>query len=196
MLPDTGSFSRLLAAGFEQGNRLLDLSTPLGANRLLAQSMRGEDKLSNGGYCLDIAALSEDAHIPLKDLLGQPAQLNLQTALSRSQPRIWNGHITSASFEGANGGLARYRLRLEPWLAFLRHRRDSFVFQDKTVCDIVESIFGDYHGQGTLVPKWRWNLKDRAVYAKRSLTIQYRETDFDFIERLLAEEGMFYWIEH
>ncbi|ALM84269.1 type VI secretion system Vgr family protein [Bordetella sp. N] len=188
--------SRLLTAAFEQGNRLLDLSTPLGANRLLAQDMQGSDRISDGGYRLEIRALSDDAHIPLKDLLGQPAQLSLQSALGRATPRVWHGHITEAWFDGANGGLARYRLRLEPWLAFLRQRRDSYVFQDMNVCDIVESIFNDYRDQGTLTPAWRWSLKDRSVYAKRSLTIQYRESDFDFVERLLAEEGLYYWIEH
>ncbi|WP_233233155.1 type VI secretion system Vgr family protein [Bordetella sp. LUAb4] len=192
----TADLTRLLTAAFEQGNRLLDLSTPLGANRLLAQAMRGSDHISDGGYRLRITALSDDAHIPLKELLGQPAQLSLQSALGRDAPRVWHGHVTEARFEGANGGLARYQLRLEPWLAFLRQRRDSYVFQDMNVCDIVESIFGDYRNQGTLTPAWRWALKDRSVYAKRSLTIQYRESDFDFVERLLAEEGLYYWIEH
>jgi len=192
----TADLTRLLTAAFEQGNRLLDLSTPLGANRLLAQAMRGSDHISDGGYRLEITALSDDAHIPLKDLLGQPARLSLQSALGRDAPRVWHGHVTEARFDGANGGLARYQLRLEPWLAFLRQRRDSYVFQDMTVCDIVESIFGDYRNQGTLTPAWRWTLKDRSVYAKRSLTIQYRESDFDFVERLLAEEGLYYWIEH
>jgi len=192
----TADLTRLLTAAFEQGNRLLDLSTPLGANRLLAQAMRGSDHISNGGYRLEITALSDDAHIPLKDLLGQPVQLSLQSALGRETPRVWHGHVTEARFDGANGGLARYQLRLEPWLAFLRQRRDSYVFQDMNVCDIVESMFGDYRNQGTLTPAWRWALKDRSVYAKRSLTIQYRESDFDFVERLLAEEGLYYWIEH
>ncbi|WP_230583236.1 contractile injection system protein, VgrG/Pvc8 family, partial [Piscirickettsia salmonis] len=72
----------------------------------------------------------------------------------------------------------------------LRARRDSFAYQDKTVIDIVDSIFGDYKGQGALAPQWRWEVKDRAAYAKRSLTIQYRETDYAFIERLLAEAGL------
>ena len=57
-------------------------------------------------------------------------------------------------------------------------------------------MFGDYQGQGALAPEWRWEVKDRDAYAKRSLTIQYRETDFAFVERLLAEEGLFYWVEH
>lgn len=190
------SFSptHLLSAAFTQANRLLDLSTPLGEGKLLAETLEGRDSLGAGGSCLHVSALSDDAHIPLKSLMGQPVTLTLQTALDT--PRVWHGHVTGARFEGANGGLARYRLKIEPWLAFLRERRDSYVFQDASVLDIVDEVFADYRGQGTLAPQWRWEVKDRAAYSRRSLTAQYRETDFAFVERLLAEEGLFYWIEH
>lgn len=196
MPQDSSGLSRLSTAGIEQANRLLNLSTPLGENRLVAETLSAREQLGAGACRLDLTALSDDAHIPLKALLGQPVTLRLQTALDRAQPRIWHGHVTAAQFRGANGGLARYGLTVEPWLAFLRARRDSFAYQDKTVFDIVESIFGDYNGQGTLAPQWRWDVKDRAAYARRSLTIQYRETDYAFVERLLAEEGLFYWVEH
>ena len=196
MPQDASGLSRLSTAGIAQANRLLDLRTPLGENRLVAETLSATEQLSGGACRLEITALSDDAHIPLKALLGQPVTLRLQTALDREQPRLWHGHATGARFLGANGGLARYGLTVEPWLAFLRARRDSFAYQDKTVIDIVESIFGDYKGQGTLAPQWRWDVEDRATYAKRSLTIQYRETDYAFVERLLAEEGLFYWVEH
>ncbi|MFY1868226.1 type VI secretion system Vgr family protein [Achromobacter xylosoxidans] len=196
MPQDSSGLSRLSTAGIAQANRLLDLRTPLGDNRLVAETLSATEQLSGGAYRLEITALSDDAHIPLKALMGQPVTLRLQTALDREQPRLWHGHATAVRFLGANGGLARYGLTVEPWLAFLRARRDSFAYQDKTVIDIVDSIFGDYKGQGTLAPQWRWEVKDRAAYAKRSLAIQYRETDYAFVERLLAEEGLFYWVEH
>lgn len=192
------SFSptHLISAAFTQANRLLDLSTPLGEGRLLAETLEGLDSVGSGGSCVHVSALSDDAHIALKTLLGQPVTVSLQTALGRDAPRVWHGHVTGARFEGANGGFARYRLKIEPWLAFLRERRDSYVFQDASVPDIVDSVFEDYRGQGSLAPQWRWEVKDRAIYSRRSLTIQYRETDLAFVERLLAEEGLYYWIEH
>ncbi len=85
---------------------------------------------------------------------------------------------------------------IEPWLAFLRHRRDSFLFQDMSVIEVIDSLFGDYNGQGRLVPAWRWSLRDASVYARRSVITQYEESDFDFVTRLLAEEGLFYVFEH
>src|SRR5690606_17060983 len=61
---------------------------------------------------------------------------------------------------------------------------------------IVEDVFADYAEAGALVPAWRWELADRGVYAKRSLTTQYEESDHAFLQRLLAEEGIFFWFEH
>ncbi len=58
--------------------------------------------------------------------------------------RVWHGHVTAACFEAANGGFARYRLRVEPWTAFLRGRRDSYAFNDMTVFDIVDRVLADY----------------------------------------------------
>ncbi|MFA6095186.1 MAG: type VI secretion system tip protein TssI/VgrG, partial [Candidatus Paceibacterota bacterium] len=180
---------------WSQHDRLLRLSTPLAADTLLAESLDGLENLD--GQCrLDITALSEDAHLALKSLLGQPALLQLQTALSRTELRPFHGHITRIEAVGANGGVARYRLRLEPWTAFLAHTYDSAVYQDMTVADILDAIFHSYQGQGKLNPQWRFDLADPSSYPKRSLTCQYQESDAAFVQRLLYEEGLFSWIEH
>ena len=97
---------------------------------------------------------------------------------------------------GSDGGLARYRLVIEPWLAFLGHRQDSWIFQGQTVQQIVDEVFADYQGQGRLMPAWRWELADASVYPQRSLCVQYQESDLDFVQRLLREEGLFHWFEH
>ncbi len=81
-------------------------------------------------------------------------------------------------------------------MAFLRQRVDSYVFQDMSVVEIAEDIFADYVKAGSLSPSWRWELLDRSVYRTRSLTTQYQESDFHFLQRLLAEEGIAYWFEH
>jgi type VI secretion system secreted protein VgrG len=207
-------FSQFTAA-FKQTNRLLRLHTPLGANVLLAESFKGIECISGAapssvapssaapsitGYLLQIDALSTNAHLQLKQLIGQPLLLELQTDQHRDQLRPFHGHITSAISVGSNGGMARYRLTVQPWLAFLGAGRDSAVFQDMNVLDIVQSIFTDYQstlqGQGKLQPQWRLEVQDAAVYPIRSLTTQYNESDLQFVERLLLEEGLFYWFEH
>lgn len=185
-----------LVAGPKQFDRLLHLHTGLGPDVLVAELLHGVESVDSGGFRLQLDALSVDAHLALDELLGQPVLLELLTADSASQRRPFHGHVTACERIGSNGGIARYRLVIEPWLAFLRQRVDSYVFHDKSVIDIAEDIFADYAQAGALVPAWRWELADRSVYRTRSLTTQYHETDFQFLQRLLAEEGIAYWFEH
>ena len=178
-----------------QDHRLLRLSMPLGADTLVAECLRGEEALSQP-YRLTVTALSTDAAIPLKSLLGQPVLLELMTAASRDQLRPFHGHVTALRMLGADGGLARYELSIGPWYAFLAAGRDSRVFQDQTVFDILDAVFNSWQDAGKLVPQWRYDIADRAIYAKRSLTCQYQEANLAFAERLMREEGLFYYFEH
>lgn len=188
--------ANLLRGAFTQANRLLRLETPLGRDVLLPEQLEAAEQLDAGGFRIELTALSDDAGIDAAKLLGQPVRLDLLTQLSRSTLRPFHGHVTRFERLGANGGLARYRLVIEPWLAFLRHRRDSFLFQDMSVVEVIDSVFGDYNGQGKLVPAWRWALRDASVYPRRNVVTQYEESDFAFVSRLLAEEGLFYYFEH
>src|SRR5574343_569291 len=127
---------------------------------------------------------------------GQPVRLDLQTSASCTIRRPFHGHITQITRDGSDGGFARYRLIVEPWLAFLGYTQDNYLFQDKSVIDIVDELLSDWKDQGKLVPSWRWQLADPAAYPKRGMTVQYRESDLAFLKRLLAEEGLFCWFEH
>ena len=187
-------------AGWSQNARLLVLTTPAGPDVLIAETVRVDEALGpvgdHAGYRLELTALSTDAALSLNGLLGQPARLDLQTSGDRRQPRPFHGHLTQITRQGANGGFARYRLVIEPWLAFLGHTRDSYLFQDKSVIEIIDEVISDRKGQGPLDPAWRWDLADATRYPKRGMTVQYRESDLAFIKRLLAEEGLFCWFDH
>ncbi|MBD8531778.1 MULTISPECIES: type VI secretion system Vgr family protein [unclassified Massilia] len=180
---------------FTQDTRLLRITTPLGTDKLLVECLRGEESLSNN-FCLDVSLLSTDAHIPLKSLLGQPALLELLTASAEMKWRPFHGYVTSAKCVGANGGVARYTVTIEPWTAFLQLGRDSRMFQDKTVFQILDGVFESLQGKGRLAPRWRYDIADRSIYPSRSLTCQYQESDYAFAERLMHEEGLFYYFEH
>lgn len=146
------------------------------------------------GYRFEVTVLSANSGLDLADLLGSAALLEWQTASSRDTLRPLHGHISAAESLGSNGGLARYRLVIEPWLSFLRYRQDSWVFQHQTVAEVLNTIFSDYQDSGALVPAWRLALADR--YPQRSLLTQYRETDWHFVSRLIASEGLVCWFEH
>ena len=174
-----------LAGAPTQNDRLLVLHTPLGRDVLVAERADIEEAIGPGAVDADdgtataitptagcrvtVHALAADTHIELKSLIGQPALLELLTSQSRTALRPFHGHITRAELLGSDGGLARYRLVIEPWLSFLAHRTDAYVFQRKTVVQIIEEVFADYAGQGKLVPAWRWDLADANVYPERSL---------------------------
>lgn len=192
----SASLGGLMRAGTTQRDRLLVLHTPLGENKLLAERLDGVECIDGGGFRFELTALSDDAHIELKTLIGQGVRLDLQTAQSRTELRPFHGHVSEAECVSSNGGMARYRLVIEPWIAFLRYRQDSCLFQHQNVFDIVDAVFGRYQSQGQLAPQWRWEIAQRDIYPVRGITTQYQESDFDFVARLLAEEGLCYWFEH
>ena len=184
-----------IIGAFTQETRLLHLTTPLGPHCLIAECVLGEEGISQG-FRFHISALSVDAKISLKSLIGQPALLQLLTATSRDELRPFHGHITSVEMSGSNGGLARYQLTIKPWCAFLIHGRDSRVFQDLSIFDILDRVFTAWQGKGKLAPVWRFDIAERAAYPIRSLTTQYQESDLAFVERLMNEEGLFHYFEH
>ena len=96
----------------------------------------------------------------------------------------------------ANGGFARYQFIVEPALAMLAWRRDSWVFQDASVIDILAELLADYQGRAQLAMDFRFDLADRSVYRPQSYRIQYQESDLAFFCRLLAEEGLTFYFDH
>jgi type VI secretion system VgrG family protein len=184
-----------LTGQFTQNRRILRLSSPLGDQALLAECMRGEEEMSRG-FRLEVDALSLDASIPLKSLLGQPVLLELLTAADTDELRPFHGHVTAAELKGSNGGFARYHLTIEPWTAFLALGRDSRIFQEQTVFDILDTVFQAHQGKARLAPTWRFDIRDPGIYPTRSITTQYQESDLAFAKRLMHEEGLFYFFEH
>lgn len=176
----------LLDTLFNQNARLLELKTALPATSLIVERFSGREAVSES-FHFEIDCVSTHAHFDLKPLLGEEVTLRLLQA--DGSKRSWHGYITRAMQLGADGGFARYRLVMEPFLAFLGQRRDCYLFQDKTVVDIVGQILADY-------PEADWANHITQPLRTYSVATQYRETDFDFIRRLLAEEGLSYRFEH
>ncbi|ATD61115.1 type VI secretion system tip protein VgrG [Janthinobacterium svalbardensis] len=174
-------------AAFTSATRLYELTIGEGADSsLLVEAFAADEQLQAIG-ARDIIALSTSAHVPLASLLGQPASLHISLADgTRTQ---FSGYISAAAMLGSNGGLARYRLRITPWLWLLTQTRNSRVWQDKTVTAIVDAVFSAYAPHAL----WRWSDEVASFMqdaGERSYCCQYRESDFDFVRRLLTEEGL------
>lgn len=143
---------------------------------------------------LHVTALSESANLSVKAMLAKP--VTVFTRLSDGGEVARSGIVVSAVAGKVDGGFARYRLVVMPWLALLKFNRRSQVWQERSVIEIIDSVFGAYREHAA----WRWagdvaqHLQQDAG-GKRSYTVQYRETDFDFVQRVLAEEGLVYRFE-
>ena len=153
---------------------------------LLVEAFAADDAVDGVG-AHDVIALSTSAQLDLASLLGQPA--SLVVSLADGTRTRFAGEISAAAMLGSDGGFARYRVRISPWLWRLAHVRNSRVWQDKSVTEIVDEVFKEYQP----LARWRWSDESSSFLdgvPARSYCCQYRETDLDFIRRLLAEEGL------
>jgi type VI secretion system secreted protein VgrG len=170
----------------DQHGRMLQVATALPSLALIAERLVMKEAVSRP-FDLTLDCLSTNAHFELERLVGE--QISVRLLQPDGSYRPWHGYVTGAAQLGTDGGLARFRLRMRPWLALLGERRDSFVFQDKTALAIVEDVFKDY-------PQANWRVETPHSLRVRSLCTQYRESDLDFVARLLAEEGLGYHFDH
>ena len=166
--------------------RKIELTTPLGKDVLLFRAMQGREELARLS-AFELSALSARADINPGDLLGK--NLTITVELRGGGFRYFDAYVTRFTQGGMVGRSFEYRLTLAPWLWFLTRTSDCRIFQDKTVPEIVKEVFGDHS-----VATFEDGLT--ASYRKREYCVQYRETDFDFVSRLLEEEGIYYYFEH
>jgi type VI secretion system secreted protein VgrG len=176
-----------MAQLFKQENRQLTLSTPLGEDVLLLTSFGGEEQLSRL-FSYRLQMLSANDALTASDLVGK----NVTWAVQRidGDPRYFNGLVNRFSAGALKmKGLRQYTIEVVPWLWFLTRTADCRIFQNKSVPDIVEQIFKDLGFTA-------FEMAVKGPHPKWDYCVQYRETDFNFVSRLLEQEGIFYWFRH
>jgi len=179
----------LFGTGLSQHAHLITLSTAQDSalpETLAAESFTGHEAV-NDLFRFEVDALGTSTDLDLSLFLGE--ELTIRLLQPDGSRRAWHGMCTQAAWLGADGGLARYRLRLEPALALLGLRRDSYLFQDKNVRDMVVELLADY-------PQVRFDFDITQELAPRPVCTQYRESDLVFLRRLLASEGLSWRFEH
>ena len=178
-----------LSAQFSSATRLYDIRVGDGgvlSDALLVEAFYAEDALQQVPV-RDVLVLSPSAHLDLAALAGQTAVLEVATA--GGERACFGGEIRAIAQLGSDGGWARYRLRISPWIWRLEQAHNSRVWQEKTVMDIIDAVFAAY----APAARWRWSPEVDGWMAQagpRSCCCQYRETDLAFVQRLLAEEGL------
>lgn len=169
-----------------QANRQVEIVTPLGADRLLFYRMTASEALGRL-FQFDLELLSEDPDIKFEDLLGQKVTVRLD--LPDDNKRYFNGYVSRFSLAGSVGDYSLYTATVSPWLWFLTRTADCRIFQEMTVPDIVKQVFRD-HG----FTDFEESLS--AAYRSWTYCVQYRETDFNFVSRLMEQEGIYYYFKH
>ncbi len=171
-----------------QDNRLLQWHGSTPADTLIPERCRIHEALhADQPFLADVDCLGTDAELSLTTLLGTPAALWLQQ--QDGGWRQWHGHIARASLLDSDGGWTRYRLQLRDVTHWASLRRDTRIFQDQTSADIVQAVLCAH-------PQARLRLAVAHPGPLRAITTQYRETDWAFAQRLMAEEGWSWRIEH
>ncbi|MDL1968307.1 MAG: type VI secretion system tip protein VgrG [Deltaproteobacteria bacterium] len=177
---------------YTQENRLIAIDTPLGMDVLLLAGFKGIEDIS-GLFSFELNLLSENHNIKFEDIIGKNVTVSI--ILADGDKRFFNGIISRFSQvkgraeDGKGSYVSHYTATMVPWLWLLKRTADSRIFQKLSVPDIVEKIFTE---KGFL--DYKLLLNDS--YEKRDYCVQYRETDFNFISRLLEEEGICYFFEH
>jgi type VI secretion system secreted protein VgrG len=160
------------------------ITTPLGDDVLLLRGFSAHEEISRL-FEFDLDLLSENKEIDFNDIIGQNVTIRME--LPEGGQRFWNGFI-NRFVQDASPGLqfAQYRATMVPWLWFLTLTSDCRIFQDKTVPEIVTQIFTDLGFS---------DIEDRLSSSYRTwiYCVQYRETDFNFVSRLMEQEGIYYY---
>jgi len=177
-----------------QNNRFASVTTPLGPDVLLFSRMSGYEEMSRlFEYEVDLLVENKSlgsivtAGFPVNKVLGQAMTVALESP--SGDTRYYHGLVTQFRHHGAADDCFLYRAVLSPWLWFLTRTSNCRIFQDKSVPDIIKKVFAD-NGFND------FKMELTNTYKPRNYCVQYRETDFNFVSRLMEYEGIFYFFEH
>ncbi len=177
-------------AKLTQANRILTLTTVLPPETLAIQQISGEESLGRP-FRYTVSVVSESEELDFDKVIGTAVGVSLSLGPGEGEGfRYFHGVVSGVTHTGYSGrGHARYDLSVVPWLDFARHSSNCRIFQRKTVPEILESVFGEYSSEFDL------SLLS-GNYPMRDYCVQYRESDLNFVQRLMEHEGIYYFWEH
>jgi type VI secretion system secreted protein VgrG len=171
---------------YSQDGQPLAIETPLGKDKLLLEAFAGEEILGNLFVfhleCLSVAETLSDTSIVGK-------QVSFRVNDATDSPRWFTGYVSRFSWMGRDDVLSRWQIEVVPSLWFASLTSDCKIFQQKSVPDVIEAVLGDT-SEITL------SKKITGSHKPWDYCVQYRETDFAFVSRLMEHEGIGYHFEH
>jgi len=174
---------------FAQTNRILKLTTPLGEDALVLTALRGREAVSELFHFEAVAVWQSSSALDFKNILGKSVTAEIDLAPGK---RYVNGIVKSISqgIHDRERNITHYTLDIVPNTWILTRTMNSAIYQNKAAPDIIKQILS---AQG-LSSTFKNSLT--GSYNTREYCVQYRESDFAFISRLMEDEGIFYFFQH
>jgi type VI secretion system secreted protein VgrG len=166
--------------------RLLQIKTPLDDDDLLIYRMRVREELGRMSE-FEIDLLSPKGDIDFDKIVGQDVTVKL--ALPDDSVRYFHGFVTRFVQSGTHGRYFAYHAVVHPWLWFLTRTANCRIFQDQKVPDILKEVLEQHFAAAV-----KFELTGN--YRTWDYCVQYRETDFNFVSRLMEQEGIYYYFRH
>ncbi|MDQ6703715.1 MAG: type VI secretion system tip protein VgrG [Pseudomonadota bacterium] len=168
-----------------QDKRIASLTTPLGKDKLVLTTFDGTEGLSElFEFCID--ALSKDDNINFDKVLGRSCCVSMK--LGEGTERYFAGIAVEAQAVGMQGDLYAYRLLLRPALWLLTRTNNCRIWHEKTALDIIKEVLNQRQVD--------FRTATTRNFPKLEYCVQYRETDFAFVSRLMEQHGIYYFFEH
>ncbi len=169
---------------YTQDDKPLTVNTPLGKDALLLTAVQGTEAISQlFNFKLDLLAELQTP-IQFERIIGQNAAVELR--LVNGEKRYFHGLIKRFSQAGNDRTFAHFSAEIVPRLWLLTKKVRSRIFQQITVPDILRQALDGLDVAYEL----------SANYYPRDYCVQYGETDFEFVSRLMEEEGIYYFFRH
>lgn len=168
--------------GFTQNAAFLTVKTALAPDTLLLESFQASEGLSQLFACSLTMRCADDA-LDAATLIGTSATVVLQRPEKES--RFFNGIVSRFTYLGSSRDFATYTLELVPRMWLLTLGRDRVIYQNLSTPDIVQKVLDEFGVE--------FQLQLTGSYTPREYCVRYDETAFDFVSRLMEEEGIFYF---
>ena len=185
-----------MSANLSTSNRMFFLTLQeFGEDDLLIEEMSGTETMSRL-FEFRLRLISARDDIDVRQIIGKTAILRIETWDTQHMggERHWNGYVSRFARSGrassADGeDLYTYECDIVPWFWFMTQHEDCRIFQNKSVQEIIETIFGEFHYSD-------FKMELTEPHPTLEYCTQYHETTFDFISRLIEREGIHYYFRH
>lgn len=176
-----------------QKNNVIQINSPAGKDALYLTRFVAQEAMSDL-FVISANMYTIGGQISLDDLVGKPVSISLKNADGGGE-RCYHGIVSNLVSNGSRTAdpdeqknYIDYQATIVPYASSMRNRKNSRIYQKLTIKDIFADLFGQH--------EVAFSDKTTKTYPKYEYCVQYQETDFDFIQRLLQQEGIFYFFEH